>query len=122
MDTKEEVLEEINDVEEINEEITPDKKIEEVVVPTEEPAEMSISNDAVVNEPVVQINEDDNNISEIVKETSEDKPLNNQEKEVVKEKKSKAPLIVILSILLALDIAALVIYIIGIDKVLGFIK
>lgn len=36
--------------------------------------------------------------------------------------KSKTPLLIILSILLVLDIAALIIYIIGIDKVLNFIK
>ena len=44
--------------------------------------------------------------------------------EVISEvkKKKKAPLIVLLVILLILDIAALVIYIIGIDKVLSFIK
>lgn len=40
----------------------------------------------------------------------------------VYKKKSKAPLLVILSILLILDIAALVIYLIGIEKVLSFIK
>ena len=37
-------------------------------------------------------------------------------------KKKKKLIIAILTILLVLDIAALVIYIIGVDKVIGFIK
>ena len=41
---------------------------------------------------------------------------------ISEKKKNKTPIIILLSILLLLDLAALVIYIIGIDKVVSFIK
>ena len=59
----------------------------------------------------------DNTISEIVSTTT-----NYIENEDKKLSKSKKIAIVILSILLLIDIAALVIYIIGFDKVFTFIK
>ncbi len=50
-------------------------------------------------------------------------PTNVSKEEVAEvAKKSKTPLIVLLSILLVLDVAALVIYLIGFDKVFSFIK
>lgn len=50
--------------------------------------------------------------------------ISDKEAEILKEEenKKKMPLIIILSVLLVLDIAFLVIYLIGIDKVLGFVK
>ena len=65
---------------------------------------------------------------EEVMDITEDKPVEEASDDEsalinsVYKKKSKVPLLVILSILLVLDIAALVIYLIGIEKVLSFIK
>ena len=65
---------------------------------------------------------------EEVMDITEDKPVEDASDDEsalinsVYKKKSKVPLLVILSILLVLDIAALVIYLIGIEKVLSFIK
>ena len=68
---------------------------------------------------------------EIIEEPKEESKeetlsLSNDEKEnnevIIEDKKSKVPLIIILSVLLVLDLLALAIYMIGIDKVLNFIK
>lgn len=68
---------------------------------------------------------------EIIEESKEESKeetlsLSNDEKEnnevIIEDKKSKVPLIIILSVLLVLDLLALAIYMIGIDKVLNFIK
>lgn len=122
MDAKDEMIEEIEDIEEIDdtskkEEVSGEKEndtpnLDEPVI--EEPI---IGNDITIeNETKL---EDEEVKEEKVEEKSTEKEDNNQ---VVEPKKNKAPLIVLLSILLVLDIAALVIYIIGIEKVISFIK
>ena len=68
-------------------------------------------------------------IEDIVEEPLDKQESNDKEKQyemvdqsLNQKKKSKAPIIVLLSIFLIIDIAALVIYIIGVDKVIEFIK
>lgn len=129
----------------IKDDITPDKKIDDVINSSNSDNAVSSENDDNVdlNEPVVlepsnaNINEDQTGTSNenqsvvLENNNSEEKTTEDGEKtesETVEQsidetkKKSKMPLIILLSILLVIDIAALVIYIIGIDKVLGFIK
>ncbi len=89
MDTKEEVLEEIEELEDVS----PISKGENKA--TTDAEELVIEDDVKLDN-----------------ETSQEIPV----------KKNKAPLIILLSILLILDIMALVVYIIGIDKVISFIK
>lgn len=102
MDTnnKEEIIEELDDVETStplqDDEIMSDKKIEEEI-------KVDIIQDAISTIP-------------------EDSPAIEENNGEGKSKKSKTPLLVLLFILLIIDVAALVVYIIGIDKVLGFIK
>ncbi len=120
MDTKEEMIEEIEDIEmpeEDKQEIdTNDVFINQDINITEESKPEEI--------PVIEDLEEDKNIEN--SEIGANEP--NEEKQIVEEnveetpKKNKTPLIVLLSILLVLDIAALVIYMIGIDKVISFIK
>ena len=104
MDTnnKDEMIEEL---EEIVDESTVDesnKTIEDIV---EEPLNRQESND------------DSNKISD-----DKEKQYEMVDQSLNQKKKSKAPIIVLLSIFLIIDIAALVIYIIGVDKVIEFIK
>lgn len=152
-ESKEEVLEELNDLEEIQpanetpikDDITPDKKIDDVINLSNSDNNVSSENNDNVdlNEPVV-LKPSNANINEEQTESSNENQSvvlenNNSEEKTTKvgekteseaveqsmdetKKKSKMPLIILLSILLVIDIAALVIYIIGIDKVLGFIK
>ncbi len=156
MDTKEEMIDDINEVEDI----TPDKKIEEVVENLSNEPKQSVPA-MVTPEPVIDLNvnprqepvipdanntistatsnpgdkqiiasnttnmDEDSLASEVKVENKEEvkaEETKQEEQEAVKPKKRKAPIIVLLSILLVLDVAALVIYIIGIDKVLSFIK
>ncbi len=133
----EEMIEELTDTDlsepvssnSIGDEIKPDKMINEN------------NNDEVLGSPnkkseentvVLESGAKINGIEENKPEKEDNSPSNESEQEVVyetsdkslaeEEKKSKAPLIVFLVILLIIDVAALVIYIIGIDKVLSFIK
>lgn len=100
IETKEEMIEDINEVESAKEESL---------------------DDTVVLEDISKI--DDSEFKEEVSSDSEEITDEAVEEYIKKDKKKKKTLlIVILSILLVLDIAALVIYLIGIDKVLGFIK
>ena len=101
MNNNEELMEEINDIVDENINIESQKKDnqeirENTIVPN---VEISYNTISVDNEEL------------IVPPAGEYEPS-----------KSKTPLLIILSFLLVLDIAALVIYIIGIDKVLSFIK
>lgn len=120
MNTNDDMIEEIEDIE------TPDEKQEEINI-----------NDAVIDQetnvskeeevPTLEELEPSDNleVSELDnKEIEEEKKDEEETNEEVKElpSKSKAPAIVMLSILLVLDIAALVIYMIGLDKVISFIK
>lgn len=100
MDNKEEMIEDLDIVETVSEETI---KFEPITEPVNE----------VVN---AEVSEETNS------ENAEEAPVYEEQQFIVEPKKSKAPLLVFLIILLVLDIAALVIYIIGIDKVLGFIK
>lgn len=100
IETNEEIIEDINEVESAKEESL---------------------DDTVVLEDISKI--DDSEFKEEVSSDSEEITDEAVEEYIKKDKKKKKTLlIIILSILLVLDIAALVIYIIGIDKVIGFIK
>ncbi len=122
-ENKEEIIEEIKDTEET---ITPDTKIDEVATNSLESTpnkenENSLENAPVKEESVVSEKQQSPNQPEqnVGAETNE----KNEDVIAKKEKnKKKLPLIIFLVILLIIDIAALVIYLIGIDKVLGFIK
>lgn len=132
MDTnenKEEVLEDISEKENnetIEDEIKPDKKIDEEIVidegatVKEETSKEDLKTEAEDKTVILstdELNQDENSDSneeknyETVQESIEEKP-----------KKNKAPIIILLVILLIIDVALLVLYIIGFDKVLSFIK
>lgn len=125
METKEEMIEEIDVMEDLSTDLKEDKetKTEEVKpdIPVVEPViEEVVSTDENKVEEVTANKSDEENISVEPKTTESD-----ENKEIITEelpKKNKTPLIVLLSILLVLDIAALVIYMIGIEKVISFIK
>lgn len=97
MDTNEEIIEEINEVEE-----SPAENLDDTVVLDDiskiDGAETTSENSDLITDEAVE---------EYIK---------------AEGKKKKKLIIAILTILLVLDIAALVIYIIGVDKVIGFIK
>ena len=95
-DNKEEMIEEIN----------------ETTSSDESAAEVSTKNTAGTDEMTEIIDDSSTTV------TKEEADLINS----VYKKKSKVPILILLSFLLFLDIAALVIYIIGINKVLSFIK
>lgn len=101
---KDEVLEDIEEIEEIE----------------DTPKEDEIKNDESNTENVSENNSDkvDNNISLEKTEVISDNSLISTEKKSNK----KVLIITLLSILLAIDVAALVIYLIGIEKVISFIK
>ena len=101
IETNEEMIEDINEVETIKEETLDDTVVLEDISKIDD---MEFKEDSTGE-----------NNSEVTDEAVE---------EYIKKsnKKKKTLLIVLLSILLVLDITALVIYIIGIDKVVGFIK
>lgn len=141
MDTnenKEEVIEELNDIEVtqpsdetlIKDDITSDKKIDDVIL-TENNESINLNESVVLEASNANTDEHENQSVVLENNIGEEKTTENVEKpesETVEpsmveiKKKSKMPLIILLSILLVIDVAALVIYIIGIDKVLGFIK
>lgn len=126
---QEEVIEELNE----NNDITEESK-EEVLsdIPTVlENNDSSVSNQEINSDNNTNTNENivsDNDVNEnIVSEKDTDKLDSTISYETVNEslnekKKSKAPLIILLSILLFIDIVALIIYIIGVDKIISFIK
>ena len=98
----EDVLEDIEDIEEIE----------------EAPKEEELANDDVILEDASKNDngETDSKISD-AEETLDNAALNAE-----KKNNKKVPIIVLLSVLLVIDIAALVIYLIGIEKVISFIK
>lgn len=129
MDTKEEMIEEIEEMEDLStdskenvetrtEEVKPDVSVVEPVI--EDAALEPVLNDNVNTTDEQLADKKQDKKEEIAPEQKEEIPQEEQVKET--QKKNKAPLIVLLSILLVLDIAALVIYIIGIEKVISFIK
>ena len=141
MDTNnnEELIEELTDSETskteedgVSKEIVPDKKIEDEigvdVIQKPINAEENISNSLVENPDEVTVKDEksiqteSSDLSLNIENKDVDKIENNEESSIEKQKKSKVPLIIFLSILLIIDIAALVIYLIGIEKVLVFIK
>ena len=78
-----------------------------------------LKEDTQANDQKTEVKEEEKNKEESVKIENE----NNNQEEITKMPKSKkVPLLILLFVLLILDIAALVIYIIGIDKVFSFIK
>lgn len=106
----------MNENEEMIEDIT---EVEEVIPTNNE----QINSNEVVTEQVIsdfidEVVTDNNSSAENVESLSESEP----QQQVETKKKSKAPALIILFILLILDIAAITIYIIGIDKVISFIK
>lgn len=124
MDTKDETIQEAS----VADEIKPDKNIKEVIEQATNNEVQEKTSEPVVKEPapinkVEEVKEEPDPLTVIedvsdetkVEETTEDKKAD-------VPKKKKAPLIILLSILLIIDVAALVIYIIGIDKILSFIK
>ena len=131
MDKKEETLEEMS----LDNKIEPDKMIEDVL------NEASLSSPATSsNEKTIQPNKIDNNLNSTVVSNNSVNTNSSEDSSTLDETDSsnenedeednyssmssgkKKLIITILSILLVLDIAALIIYFIGIDKVLGFIK
>lgn len=135
MDTKEEIIEEIDEIENLSTDSKPEEKIKneessiegtpaevsvvEPIIKEDTLPEESINNDMVVENKLKEESNvaDETTASEIQEEKKEE---TNSEHEL--SKKSKTPVIIILSVLLVLDIAALVVYIIGIEKVISFIK
>lgn len=138
MDTneiKEEVLEELSEVENsdaLSPKITPDKKIEDAIISQPSSLEdVTVNDNDEIKENVeVQTSEIINENNEEKIDVIKDNESNEEQKgyETVeqnlneKPKKNNVPLIIFLSVLLVIDIAALVIYLIGIEKVLSFIK
>ena len=136
MDTKEEIIEEIDEMEDLSNDSNPDE------IKSEEPLANKTQVEVSVVEPAIEeeiLPDESNNENPVVEnETAEEKDgndetndseeseesLNNEQEQQAEElpKKNKAPIIVLLSILLVIDIAALVIYMIGIEKVISFIK
>ena len=113
----EDVLEDIEDIEEIEEISKEDGKASEVEAVSNE--ETSISNQSILKDDSEDNNsEDANNISDGETKINEDNPSLS----TIKKDGKKVPIIVLLSILLVIDIAALVIYLIGVEKVISFIK
>lgn len=146
MDNKEEMIEDISvdtkPVENLTEEasVNEESLMAEPELPKEEVIEDSTVVSELVTEPVIvaepTVAGDAVEIIEPVKEgevllNTEYETVNNTTLEetpegnipvVIPKSKSKKIIIIILSILLVLDLAALIIYLIGIDKVLGFVK
>lgn len=119
---QEEVIEELNENSDISEESK-----EEVLsdIPTVlENNDSSVSNQKInsdnnTNENIVSDNSVNENDTDKLDSTINYETVNESLNE---KKKSKAPLIILLSILLFIDIVALIIYIIGVDKIISFIK
>lgn len=119
---QEEVIEELNE----NNDIIEESK-EEVLsnIPTVlENNDSSVSNQKInsdnnTNENIVSDNSVNENDTDKLDSTISYETVNESLNE---KKKSKAPLIILLSILLFIDIVALIIYIIGVDKIISFIK
>lgn len=119
---QEEVIEELNENNDISEESK-----EEVLsdIPTVlENNDSSVSNQKInsdnnTNENIVSDNSVNENDTDKLDSTISYETVNESLNE---KKKSKAPLIILLSILLFIDIVALIIYIIGVDKIISFIK
>lgn len=119
---QEEVIEELNENNDISEESK-----EEVLsdIPTVlENNDSSVSNQKInsdnnTNENIVSDNSVNENDADKLDSTISYETVNESLNE---KKKSKAPLIILLSILLFIDIVALIIYIIGVDKIISFIK
>ena len=119
---QEEVIEELN----VNNDISEESK-EEVLsdIPTVlENNDSSVSNQKInsdnnTNENIVSDNSVNENDTDKLDSTINYETVNESLNE---KKKSKAPLIILLSILLFIDIVALIIYIIGVDKIISFIK
>ncbi len=113
MDTnsKDEMIEEL-------EEIVDESTVDESNKTNEENDKTAVIED-IVEEPLnrQESNDDSNKISD-----DKEKQYEMVDQSLNQKKKSKAPIIVLLSIFLIIDIAALVIYIIGVDKVIEFIK
>ena len=119
---QEEVIEELNENNDISEESK-----EEVLsdIPTVlENNDSSVSNQKInsdnnTNENIVSDNSVNENDTDKLDSTINYETVNESLNE---KKRSKAPLIILLSILLFIDIVALIIYIIGVDKIISFIK
>lgn len=113
---------------EVNETIEPDKMIEDVLndesLNIDDKSDESVNKDAASKKDEV-LSLDNKSDEEVLTEDKESSEESNEELDDTYSYMSsgkKKFLIILLSIFLVLDIAALVIYIIGIDKVLGFIK
>lgn len=106
----------MNENEEMIEDIT---EVEEAVPTSNEQTNSNeVVTEQVINDSTNEVIADNNSSAENVDILSESAP----QQQVETKKKSKAPALIILFILLILDIAAIAIYIIGIDKVISFIK
>ena len=131
MEPKDEMIEEIQEVEELSADDKKDKENkDELKEEGKEKLKDESKTEALIIDPIINdtLSNDDNNETLLVEENNDNSSDENEtEEKNVQEtydspKKSKAPLIVLLSILLVLDISALVIYIIGVEKVISFIK
>ena len=117
MNANEEIIEELNENSDVI--IEKDAEINNESLKEQSPGvDQTIINNNEIN-PMM-------NNEEIIKNEDEASPTGSleesSEEQMPSVKKSKAPLIILLSFLLVIDIAALVIYIIGIEKVISFIK
>ena len=111
----EDVLEDIEDIEEIEE--TPKENDESSEI-NDAPNEEELANDDVI---LKAASKNDNGETDS-KISGAEETLDNEALNAKKKNNKKVPIIVLLSVLLVIDIAALVIYLIGIEKVISFIK
>ena len=116
---QEEVIEELNVNSDIKEE---DNKITDSIEENEIKNDIPVVLDDENASDNITVSDDVNtesNVDTSLDSTSSYETVN----ESLNEKKmNKTPIIILLSILLLLDILALIIYIIGVDKVISFIK
>ncbi len=124
MDTKDETIQEAS----VADEIKPDKNIKEVIEQATNNEVQEKTSEPVVKEPapinkVEEVKEEPDPLT-VIEDVSDETKVEEttEDKKAAVPKKKKAPLIILLSILLIIDVAALAIYIIGIDKILSFIK
>lgn len=111
----EDVIEDIEDIEEIEE--TPKENDESSKINTASNEEELVSDDVILEDTSNNDNSETDSKTSDAEETLDNEVLNAE-----KKNNKKIPIIVLLSILLVIDIAALVIYLIGIEKVISFIK
>ncbi len=124
MENNDEILEEIEEIKEDKTTIAADNQIDNMLDQAMDNTSIltspSTNNSVATSEP---INPENNNVSEPVENNNGivDNTITSDDLNYSEPKKGKTAIIIILSVLLILDIIALVLYLVGLDK-LGFIK